>query len=120
MAFHEQDSSLDRLEQDLNRLHRSIRLSIQGYLKPFEGTCYATLKENQLAASTIHQLLDRYGLRIRCPECGNPAILRVSARKNANAGVFVFDHSVKGKRTFHGGRGVFPFMRLVEKPRRKP
>ena len=114
-----QDETMDQLEMQLNRLHRSIRLTTERYLEALTGTRYESLKQNQKAAAKVGQLLDRYGLRIRCTECGTPSILRVSARKNATRGVFVFDHVVHGKRTFHGGKSVFPPMHLTEKPPRK-
>ena len=118
-ATREPDSSLSAIELELNRLHRSIRLTIQDYLRNFEGKQYPSLEENQRVVSTIQRLLERYGLRVRCPECGNPSILRVSSRKTAKRGVFVFDHNINGKRTFHGGKNVFPKMQLVEKPGRR-
>lgn len=118
MAIGSQDDALLELEKQLNRLHRSIRIAIQDYLKPMEGKRHRTLQENQKAVNQIQKLLERYGLRIQCPECGTPSILRVSPRKNAVDGVFVFDHKVNGKRTFHGGRTTLPLMRLVEKPAR--
>lgn len=119
MSSQEPDPSLSELKQELNRLHRSIRLTIERHLSRLEGTCGQTLETNQTTAASIHQLLDRYGLRTQCPECGNPAILRVSPRRGMARGVFVYDHHVNGKRTFHGGRSVFPAIKLVEKPPRK-
>jgi hypothetical protein len=113
------DETMDQLEMQLNRLHRSIRLTIERHLQALSGTRYESLEQNQTAAAKIGKLLDRYGLRMQCTECGTPSILRVSARKNATTGVFVFDHVVNGKRTFHGGKSVFPPMDLTEKPPRK-
>jgi hypothetical protein len=68
---------------------------------------------------SIHELLESHALRVRCIECGHPAILRVSPRDGSSSGVFVFDHTIDGKRTFHGGKGIVPVIRLVAKPPRK-
>ncbi|QDT07655.1 hypothetical protein K227x_60830 [Rubripirellula lacrimiformis] len=107
------------LDQELNRLQRAIRLAIQDQLAKLTGQSMGSLKENRDLADAIHRLLDSHGLRVRCVECGHPAILRVSPRGGTAKGAFVFDHSIDGRRTFHGGRGTVPEIRLVAKPPRK-
>lgn len=109
------------LEQQLNRLQRSIRNAIQAELASLVGKSLGSLEHNQQLVGSIHQLLDGHGFRMQCSECGHPAILRVSPRAGIANGAFVFDHSIDGRRTFHGGRAVMPAIRLVAKPaRRKP
>jgi hypothetical protein len=107
------------LEQQLNRLQRSIRNAIQTELASLTGKSLESLEHNQQLVGSIHQLLDGHGLRVQCSECGHPAILRVSPRAGIANGAFVFDHSIDGRRTFHGGRAVMPAMRLVAKPARR-
>lgn len=119
MTIGEADAAMAELNQELARLQRSIRMAIQAQLAKLAGRAMETLTQNQELAQSIHQLLDGHGLRVQCSECGHPAILRVSPRPGSNAGVFVFDHTIEGKRTFHGGRGVVPQIRLVAKPPRK-
>lgn len=114
----EAETALLELDQELNRLQRTIRLAIQGQLSKMVGRSFDNLKQNRELAESIHQLLDSHGLRVCCLECGHPAILRVSPRGNSS-GVFVFDHTIAGKRTFHGGRKTVPLIRLVAKPPRK-
>lgn len=111
--------TLASLERQLNRLQRSIRLSIQTQLAGLTGTSLDDLESNRQLAESIHQLLDGHGLRMQCSECGHPAILRVSPRTGVANGVFVFDHSIEGRRTFHGGKAVMPEIRLIAKPARK-
>ncbi|MEL6105748.1 MAG: hypothetical protein AAFU85_06925 [Planctomycetota bacterium] len=111
---------LARLQREMNRLQREIRLTIQAQLSQMTGKSLGSLEANRELARSIHEMLDSHGLRVRCPHCGNAAILRVSPRAGAAAGVFVFDHSVDGKRTFHGGRTVVPEIHLTAKPSRKP
>lgn len=114
----EAETALRDLNQELNRLQRTIRLAIQEQLSKMEGRSFDDLQKNRELADSIHQLLDSHGLRVCCLECGHPAILRVSPRGDSS-GVFVFDHTIEGKRTFHGGRKTVPIIRLVAKPPRK-
>lgn len=114
----EAETTLLELDQELNRLQRTIRLLIQEQLSKMVGLSFNDLQKNRELADSIHQLLDSHGLRVRCLECGHPAILRVLPRGNSS-GVFVFDHTIDGKRTFHGGRKTVPIIRLVAKPPRK-
>ncbi len=111
--------AMTELEQELNRLQRAIRLAIQDQLAKLAGRSLGSLEQNQHLAVSIHELLDSHALRVRCLECGHPAILRVSPREGSAHGVFVFDHTIDGKRTFHGGKGIVPVIRLVAKPPRK-
>jgi hypothetical protein len=114
----EAKTALIDLNQELNRLQRAIRLAIQEQLSKMVGRSFGELSQSRQFAESIHQLLDSHGLRVRCLECGHPAILRVSPR-GKGSGVFVFDHTIEGKRTFHGGRRTVPIIHLVAKPPRK-
>ncbi|MGB7345922.1 MAG: hypothetical protein WBD20_17020 [Pirellulaceae bacterium] len=111
--------TLGELQMELNRLQRTVRLAIQRQLAKMSGQSLGGLKENQELAKSIHQLLESHGLRVQCSECGHPAILRVSPRGGVANGVFVFDHTIEGRRTFHGGKTVLPELRLVAKPARR-
>ena len=110
---------IDELQRELNRLQRSIRVAIQTHLQQLAGQSFGSLEQNQSVAETVHDLLDGHGLRVQCSECGHPAILRVSPRNGIGDGAFVFDHTIEGRRTFHGGRAVMPEIRLIAKPPRK-
>ena len=112
------ETTLQELNLELNRLQRNIRLTIQEQLAKLVGCSFDDLKLNRELAESIHQLLESHGLRVQCMECGHPAILRVLPRGDSG-GVFVFDHTIDGKRTFHGGRKTVPMIRLVAKPPRK-
>ncbi len=111
--------ALGQLQEEINRLQRSIRLAIQNQLGKLAGCSLGSLEHNQQLARSIHELLESHGLRVRCNECGHPAILRVSPRAGVANGVFVFDHTINGRRTFHGGRSAMPDVRLVAKPARR-
>jgi len=110
---------LGDLQRQMNRLQREIRLAIQSQLSQMAGRTLGSLQANRELVRSIQEMLDAHGLRVRCSQCGNPAILRVSPRSGAAHGVFVFDHTIEGRRTFHGGRNVLPEIHLVAKPTRK-
>ena len=110
---------LRELQQQMNRLQREIRIAIQAQLRQMAGSSLGSLSANRELTDSIQTMLDSHGLRVRCPHCGEASILRVSPRAGASAGVFVFDHTVNGKRTFHGGRTSLPEILLVAKPRRR-
>jgi len=115
----EAEAAMSELDQELNRLQRAIRLAIQAQLAKMSGRSLGSLEQNQKLADLIHRLLDSHALRVKCSECGHPAILRVSPRGSSASGVFVFDHTIDGRRTFHGGRGTVPNIQLTAKPPRK-
>lgn len=110
---------LGDLQRQMHRLQREIRLAIQNQLSQMTGRSLGSLEANRELARSIQEMLDAHGLRVRCCQCGHPAILRVSPRSGAAHGVFVFDHTIDGHRTFHGGRNCIPEIRLVAKPVRQ-
>jgi len=110
---------IEALKQQINRLQRAVRLAIESELADWTGRTYGSLAANQDIVRMIHEMIDGHGLRLKCPECGHPAILRCSSRPGIADGVFVFDHQVDGRRTFHGGGVVMPPLRLVAKPPRR-
>jgi hypothetical protein len=112
-------TQLASLQQKMNRLHRTVRLTIEAELASFAGLSFGTLAANEEVVAMIHDVLESHGLRVQCPECGHPAILRCSGRPGVASGVFVLDHSIEGRRTFHGGYSALPELRLVAKPRRR-
>jgi hypothetical protein len=110
---------LGHLTQQIHRLQRTLRLTIEAEFADWTGQSYGSLSANQDVARLIQQTVDGYGLRLRCPECGHAAIMRCSARPGVPDGVFVFDHCIEGRRTFHGGGATLPALQLVTKPVRR-
>jgi hypothetical protein len=111
---------LEQIVVQSESLQQQIRQNIEARLQQFHGWSFGTLDENQQFAKSVHQILDSYGLRVQCPECQNPAILRCLGAGNAKHGVFVFDHYLESGRTFHGGPTTVPLIRVVPKPARRP
>lgn len=110
---------LESLEQELNRIQRSMRLTLQAKLQALVGRSLGSLEHNRALAASIQAMLDQHGFRLRCQQCGHAAILRVSPRKGIPSGAFVLDHTIDGKRTFHGGGAIVPPIHLLAKPQRK-
>lgn len=111
--------SRDQLAQQIARLQRQMRLTIESQLQAFAGRTHGCARRNGQWVREIHQMLERHGLRVACPECGHASILRLSPRRGSPGGVFVFDHTIDGRRTFHGGGGKLPVIRLISKPPRR-
>ncbi len=112
-------SQMLRLQQQLNRLQRTVRLTMEAEFLLFFGKSFGSLAANQEVVAMIQDVLESHGLRVRCPECGHPAILRCSARPGVASGVFVLDHTIEGRRTFHGGTSTVPELKLLAKPPRR-
>ena len=103
----------------LNAARSETIRRIEAKLSSMEGSRLDSLQANQLLAKSLHQLLDGHGFRLRCPECGEPAIMRCLAAGNSPTGSFVFDHYLPQGRTFHGGRSSIPKLSVVAKPARQ-
>lgn len=111
--------AVDQLKDEIRSYEESLRRSMEARLRQFQGWAFGSLAENQAFAKMVHELLDQHGLRVRCPECGNPAILRCIKAGNSRHGVFVFDHYLPTGRTFHGGPTTVPALTLLPKPQRR-
>lgn len=109
---------IGQLQLELNRIQRSVRRMVQGKLAGLTGRNLGDLAANRSMVAAVQALLETHSLRICCPQCGHPAILRVSPRKGMPGGAFVMDHTVAGRRTFHGGGATVPVIHLMAKPKR--
>jgi predicted RNA-binding Zn-ribbon protein involved in translation (DUF1610 family) len=98
---------------------RTIQL-LERDLSKYEGQRFESLQTNQAFTTELHKLLESAGLRVVCPHCGQPSILRCLAVGNTATGAFVFDHYLDTVRTFHGGRATIPRLFLIAKPPRRP
>ncbi|QDV22052.1 hypothetical protein [Aureliella helgolandensis] len=113
------EEHMQQLTEEVKVIQQQIVRSIETRLQTFFGWSFASLAENQAFAKLVHHLLDSHGLRVVCPECGHPAILRCLRAGNAKHGAFVFDHYLETGRTFHGGPTTVPLIRVVSKPARR-
>ncbi|MCR9294030.1 MAG: hypothetical protein NXI32_14995 [bacterium] len=110
---------IQQLSEEIRAMQMQIVRSIEARLQQFHGWSFESLSENQAFAKLVHQILDSHGLRVQCPECGHPAILRCLRAGNAKHGAFVFDHYLETGRTFHGGPTTVPLIKVVAKPARR-
>jgi len=104
---------------EIEAFQEAIRRSLEVTLNSYSGMSFGSLHGNQTFTRNVHELLEGNGLRIECPECGTPAILRCQSAGNSKTGVFLYDHYLASGRTFHGGRSTFPQVKLVAKPPRR-
>lgn len=110
---------MNALTREVAGMQRSIRLAYERYLAELNGASFESFEENQALVRRLQGLLDAQGLRIRCPECGHPAILRCVRSAVSKQGVYVYDHYLPEGRTFHGGGRTFPLLRVISKPARR-
>lgn len=112
-------SGLTAVRQEIQQHQKAIVHAIERQLQMFSGWNFGSLKDNQSFAREVHQLLESHGLRVQCPECGSPAILRCQNAGNSKTGVFLFDHYLDKGRTFHGGPTTVPELWIVPRPPRR-
>jgi hypothetical protein len=97
----------------------TIRSTLEQHLAHFSGWNFGSLEGNHAFTARVQELLDQFGFRVVCPQCGSPAILRCQNSGNAKSGVFLYDHTLEQGRTFHGGPTSFPKVELVPRPARR-
>jgi hypothetical protein len=97
----------------------TIRITLEQKLATFAGWNFGSLSGNQTFTARVQELLDQFGFRVACPQCGSPAILRCQNTGNSKSGVFLYDHTLDNGRTFHGGPTSFPKLNLVPRPARR-
>lgn len=112
-------ATLQEVTRAVEEIQVQIRRRIEESLQGFAGQNFGSLPANQSVAKQVHALLDSKGLRVKCPECGTPAILRCQNAGNSKTGAFMFDHYLDTGRTFHGGQTTFPALEVVSKPPRR-
>ena len=111
--------NLEATKAEIEAFKEAISRSMEVTLNSYTGMSFGSLRNNQTFTRTVHELLEGYGLRIACPECGAPAILRCQSAGNSKTGVFLYDHYLETGRTFHGGPSTFPRVKIVPKPPRR-
>lgn len=112
-------AALQETSKAVEEIQIQIRRRIEESVQEFAGQNFGSLSANQTVAKQVHALLDSKGLRVKCPECGTPAILRCQNAGNSKTGAFMFDHYLDTGRTFHGGQTTFPVLEVVPKPPRR-
>ena len=112
-------TNLEATRSEIEAYKDAIRVSLEITLNSYSGWNFGSLRNNQTFTRQVHELLDANSLRVECPECGAPAILRCQSAGNSKTGVFLYDHYLTSGRTFHGGPTTFPPVKLMAKPPRR-
>jgi hypothetical protein len=89
---------------------------LQEFVKRFEGKSFGNFEADMMFAKLLQQLANRLRLRLLCPHCGQPAILRFHKAGRPPRGVYQFEHSAHGKKTHHGGAVTVPKLEFVPAP----
>jgi hypothetical protein len=110
---------LNVAERAAGEIQASMRGVLEQHLATFEGWNFGSLENNQAFTARLQELLDQFGLRVVCPHCGVPAILRCQKAGNSKSGAYLYDHVLPSGRTFHGGASAFPKLTLVPRPARR-
>lgn len=93
------------------------RNEMQEVFARLEGLSFGSIEANREVAALIQAVLDRFGRRLVCTRCGNPARLRVQA--TSKDGAFVFDHGrqlqqqkIPGR--YHAGTASLPKLEIAD------
>lgn len=108
----------EEIDAAVSQIKRRIVTLLENEFRKYADVNFGSLSANQEFCRRLHRILEENGLRVRCPECGTPAILRCQGSRKTS-GQFVFDHTFNTRRTFHGGTSVVPRLTIVPKPERK-
>lgn len=73
-------------------------------------------EERRAFVAALREELNSLNLRVVCPACEQPAILRFGRTGTAKDGAFFFEHSTGGRKTSHGVTTAVPTIKLVSKP----
>jgi len=107
---------LEQLQAGLDAFQVQLVHPLQEYVKRLEGKSFGTFEADRMFAKSLHKIANRLRLRVRCPHCGEPAILRFHNAGRPPRGVYQFEHSAHGKKTDHGGGVVIPKIEFVDAP----
>jgi len=93
---------------------RGAIASLKAFLRHESGRRFSSYEERHDFAKGLKAALDLLGLRIQCPSCGQPALLRAINDERYRSGYFKFEHSDgKGKTRHHLATVVLPKLTLV-------
>lgn len=105
--------SLEQIDSEYLVLRQKTRQAIEHLLAEKAGKEFLSLQARQAFAADIRERLQRVGLRIECPKCSQPAMLRATLAGDSIDGVFKFDHASTG----HGGSGTLPTgLKVIDAP----
>jgi hypothetical protein len=86
-----------------------------------EGLSFGSFEQNREVARAIRAVLDRFEVRLRCPQCSEktPPIQRQArlaflARNDTASGTFAFDHGRRGTSRYHSGTARLPRLEVID------
>lgn len=106
------------LDKEISSRLEPVKDKLTEFLSRLAGSSFGSLEANKDVVREIQQILNRLGLRIKCPRrgCGEAAIIRCRPAPRTKHGTFQFEHTIKGRRTIHAGRTRLPSLEVVKQP----
>ncbi len=113
-------SEFEQLGVTWDRTRQTAAGQLQELLGRLNGPDHAiefrTPDEKKAFARSLQRLLNRLGLRLQCPECGEPSAIRGGVYGNSKQGVFRFEHSAAGKKISHATTTDLPRLTVLAPP----
>ena len=106
-------AELAGMDAEISCVQGPIVQRFRELLRALEGASFGSLENNQKVARAIRELLYRFKLRVRCPLCGEPALLHCSQIGTAKNGAFRYRHVQDGRTTFHGAKTLLHASEIV-------
>jgi predicted RNA-binding Zn-ribbon protein involved in translation (DUF1610 family) len=109
-------ADFDKMEARVISHLAPLVAELQAMLDGLAGRSFGSLEANQAVTRQLVVLLNRLGMRVECPGCGQPAILRCSPMARRKDGAFRFEHRLPGRTTYHMAAAALPRLKLVPYP----
>jgi len=105
-----------RFESFRETVRAELQAELDAWTDPAKSVSFRDAVEKKLLASKLQRLLNRVGLRVACPKCGEPAIVRGGSFGTMATGGFRFEHRIRGKSRPHLTVPDLPHMKLIPAP----
>lgn len=110
-------AQMERLDGRMREVLAPVVAELQALLDTLAGKALRRLEEKVALATLLQVMLQRLGLRVRCPRCGKPAVLRCRSMAEHSPGAFYFQHQGGGQpKSGHLASPVVPELKLVAAP----
>jgi hypothetical protein len=109
-------ANLDKIEAGVVSRLAPLVAELQELLDGLAGRSFGSLEANQAVTRQLVALLNRLGMRVECPGCGQPAIPRCAPMARRKDGAFRFEHRLPGRTTYHLAAAALPRLKLVPHP----
>lgn len=106
---------LASIQQQLKDAQSTIAVELQDALRELAGQRFSTHDEAAETTRMIYEMMQKLGLRARCPKTGEACNLRCTQVREGTTS-FQFERYMDGKRKVTASSTVFPDVELVDAP----